>query len=94
MHTLKPEVLIPTQSGFSNRQWGYQGNVGNITVNFPIAFTSECYAIVGNDMATESTGSIKVMSFGNVTKTSFDLHAIRVNQTASNTWCRWLAVGD
>jgi hypothetical protein len=81
-------------SSLGNRQWGYQDNAGDITVNFPIAFTSECYAVVGNDMATESTGSIKVMSFGNVTKTSFDLHAIRVSQTASNTWCRWLAVGD
>ncbi|WP_423781385.1 gp53-like domain-containing protein [Acidaminococcus timonensis] len=76
-----------------NRQWGTEMNVGDITVTFPVAFSQACYVISGNDMASSSDGAIKVISFGNVTKTTFELRACRIAQTASNTWCRWIAVG-
>lgn len=74
-------------------QWGVVNDVGDSTIFFPIAFANTGYAVVGNDMNGSSTGVIKVMSFANVNSKSFDLRAYRIDQTASKTWCRWIAIG-
>jgi hypothetical protein len=77
----------------SFQQWGEVDDAGDSTISFPIAFANTGYAIAGNDMNDSSNGEIKVMSFANVNSKSFDLRAYRIDQTDSNTWCRWIAIG-
>ena len=61
-------------------------------LTFPVSFLST-ERVVGNDMSSVSEAGMQVISFGNVSNTGATICAMRINQTDSNVWCHWLAIG-
>lgn len=75
------------------RQWGGCFGVSEGTnITFPIAFSTNIYAIAGNDMSVNGP-DIQVISFADIGKEGFTLYGTRINLTDSIVWCRWIAVG-
>lgn len=63
------------------KQWGLYTPNGKITINFPVAFTTACYALVNGAINKHSDIMYGIINWSNITKTGFSLTAYKNEPT-------------